>query len=592
MKLKRRRGWVKRICKVFSFLFACCIFISVFVITDAKETVQSLRKDGIVVLDCSKSMEDVDNEYLAIDFVKGLSAAVPRNYRIGVVAYNDEVCVRLPLGSSYIMVGDELEGIEYKRYGNAGAGLEEALKLFDDVEAERQIILISDGEIKMNLDEKTNESADLFARTTEQAKNQGIEIDIIALGPLLEEEYTVYSAAESTGGKIYELADEKEWKEFNEKFLFDDLKLNASHVGKISGNSGELSVNLPDCLMSQAKIILVGVQQNENLTVNCKADKINISKGELFTVIELLEPDSEDIQIRMTSDEAMDVSAYLTAEYDFFISTGHIYRQDMQTAEIWVELTNQKAQNLLGGYLKEGDVTVYLDNEKQNYQIRDGKIYIEKKYEQDGIANINISFGGLYASYYGSPDIEEAIIVPMVEEEPPKIDWFFWSVIVVFVLVLTLIFSLSWKKSKKTGNRKQLIEENRMLPKENVANKTDFYGKMQIYVIRNKDDIDYPPETINLFARCNREMITLEWLLDACNLPLNLKGAEKIIIKPGDDKGLIIKNNGKATALMGREFLEKGHSYRMYYNQKVTFIFDQDDTEIEVHYKNLKPNER
>ena len=402
--MKLHRGWVNRVCIFFSFLITFSIFKSAFIITDAKEPIQNPKKDVVVVLDCSKSMEGVDKEYLAIDFVKGLSAVVPRNYRLGVVAYNDDVCVCLPLGSSYMMIEDELEGIEYKRYGNAGAGLEEALKLFDDNNAERQIVLISDGEIKMDLDEKTNESADLFARTAEQAKNQGIAIDIIAVGPFLEEKYTVYSAAESTGGKIFEITDEKEWEEFDEKFLFDDLNLNSSHVGKISGNSGELSINLPDCLMSQAKVVLIGVQQNDNLTLNCKADKINILKGELFTVIELIEPDSENIQIQMTSDDVMDVSAYLTAEYDFIINSGHTYQQDMQTAEIWIELTNQKARNLLDGYLKEEKIAVYLDNEKQNYQIKDGKIYIEKKYEQDGIAILNISFGGLYASYYGSTD--------------------------------------------------------------------------------------------------------------------------------------------------------------------------------------------
>ena len=111
-------------------------------------------------------------------------------------------------------------------------------------------------------------------------------------------------------------------------------------------------------------------------------------------------------------------------------------------------------------------------------------------------------------------------------------------------------------------------------------------------MIHNRDGIDYPPESINLFARCNREMITLEWLLDVCNLPLNVRGAERIMIRPGDDRSLIIKNNSKASVLMGRELLIKGHAYHLYYGEKVTFIFDQEDTEIEVHYRDLKPNER
>ena len=55
---------------------------------------------------------------------------------------------------------------------------------------------------------------------------------------------------------------------------------------------------------------------------------------------------------------------------------------------------------------------------------------------------------------------------------------------------------------------------------------------------------------------------------------------------------LLIKNSGRVTAMKGRELLEKGHIYHLYYHEKVTFIFDQEDTEIEVHYKDLKPNER
>lgn len=113
-----------------------------------------------------------------------------------------------------------------------------------------------------------------------------------------------------------------------------------------------------------------------------------------------------------------------------------------------------------------------------------------------------------------------------------------------------------------------------------------------VYVIRSRDGVDYPPESINLFARCNREVISLGWLLDECSLPLNLEGAEKIIIKPGEDRSLAVKNNSRAAALKGRELLQKGRFYHLYYHEKITFIFDQDGTEIEVHYKDLKPNER
>lgn len=595
MRLRYSRDRVLRMVKrIVSIVVAILIPLSAKMPIEAEETTDEQYTDVVVVLDCSKSMEDIDSEYYAFDFIKGLSAIVPRHYRIGMIAYNNEVCVRLPLGSSYGMIENALDDLEYMRYGNAGVALSEALELFGDGQSEKRILLISDGEIMMDSKDKTEESAASFVFAEERAKNQGIVIDVVALGPQIEEGYTVYPAAETTGGQLYSLPDEDTLKNFTEAYLFDENRLGTRHVGRSGGNGGVLSVKLPDCLMNKAKIILLGIQQNENLTIICEADKINVLKGRLYTVIELLEPHSEEVQIQMPSDAATDISAYLTAEYDFNIKSGYRYLQDSGSAEIWIEMLGQDGSNLLGGYLKDEKPTIYLDGVQTESQIADGKLYIEKEYDQDATAELRISFDGLFGNYYGFTTTEERITVPVVEEpeeEPPEPDWLFWGIILFFLVALVFILCLSRRLNRKT-HRKKMIEESGMLPKANPVHKNDFFGKVQVYVIRNRNDIDYPPGTINLFARCNREMITLEWILDACNLPLEAQGADKVIIKPGNDKSLVIKNNGKATALMGRELLEKNVSCRMYYNQKVTFIFDQEDTEIEVHYKDLKPNER
>ena len=586
--MKLGNGWVKP--RNISFILAFLMFMFIYIEPSARELGED--KDIVVVLDCSKSMEDVDSQYNTFDFIESIFAIVPRNYRIGMIAFDNEVCASIPVGSSNALVEETLQGLEYAHYGNAGAGLTEALQFFKDGGAQKRIVLISDGEIMMDSEEGTEESASLFERATELAKEQGIVIDVLALGPRIEQGYTVYRAAETTGGKVFDLADGNALVNFTEEYLFDEWGLSERHVGKANGTEVNISIKLPDCLMDKAKIVLLGKQHNDNLTVNCEAAKINVSKGQSYTVIELIKPISDDVEIQMISEEEMDISAYLTAEYDFSISAEHVYKEETQTAEIWLDITNIDGKNLLEGHLKEGGVKVYLDNNEQDYRITDKKIYLQKKYVQDSTAKLEVSFDGLYADYYGDPSIEEEIIVPVVVEEPPETDWFFWSVIILFIAALVLLFLISWGRQRKTGIRKHVVNDNGILEKQNTEHKNNFFGKVQIFVIHNKDDIDYPPESINLFARCNREMITLEWILDTCNLPLNLKGAERIIIKPGADKSLIIKNSSKATALMGRELLIKNHSYHLYYHEKVTFIFDEEDTEIEMHYKDLKPNER
>lgn len=559
---------------------------------EEKEAEPDLLKEIVVLMDCSQSMEDVDASYAAFDFVRSLPAILPREYRVGVVAYRDEVCVSQPLGSSHEMIESALTEVEYSNYGNAGAGLSEAVGMFDRNAADKRLILISDGEMMMKTEEGTQESAELFAQAVEEAKNKDITIDVIALGQRIEEGYTVYSAAGATGGNLYELADGEELGNFAGTLLFEQWKLKASHVGQINGLSGELTVRLPDCLMSTAKIALIGSQQNENMTLNCEADRIDTAKGAGYTVIELKQPSSDEVKIQMSADTSMNVRAYLIAEYDFDLHADYRYVPEEQTAYFKLDIINQNGQGMAGGHLKDGGVQVCLDGDEQTYRITDGAICFSKQYEKDAVADIKVSFDGLYGNYYGDTEEAMEIIVPVIEEEPPEIDWFFWSVIGIFIAALLIILVMACRQKKKNAGKRKLIDESRALPGETVNRRSEFNGKLQIYVIHSKDEVDYPPESINLFARCSREMITLEWILDVCNLPLNLRGAERIIIRPGDDRSLIIKNNGKASVLMGRELLLKGHAYHLYYGEKVTFIFDQEDTEIEVHYRDLKPNER
>lgn len=577
-----------------SFFFLAAAFLSVFpmIKSDAKDSGNASDKEIVLVLDCSKSMEDVDSQYLAFDFIKSMAAVLPRDYHIGMAAFNNEVCASVPIGSSYLEIESALEGKTYANYGNAGAGLAEAVAMFGSGDADRRILMVSDGEIMMKTDESTQESVDLFGQAVRDAQSKGIPIDVIALGQRIEEGYTVYQAAGSTGGELYELADGDELGNFARKLLFDEWKLNASHVGKLDGTDGELTVRLPDRFMSCARVILLGEQQNDNMTVNCDAVSIDLLKGKRYTVIELQEPGSEEIKIQMQSDTSMKINAYMTAEYDYSLSVDHTYDPESKTADFALGIMNHKGQNLLEGALKDNAVEIYLGNEKQEYYIQDGKIRILKGYDETSRETLKVDFGKSYGNYYGSPAETVTVEIPVQEDESVEIDWFFWLILTGFAISLLVLFLISYKHGKGNYNRHKVMDETRLLPEEKPVGRNEWGGKLQVYVIHNKDDIDYPPESINLFARCSRDMITLEWILDTCNLPLTLGGADKIILRPGDDRSLTIKNNSRAAVLMGRELLMKGRSYHLYHGEKVTFIFDREDTEIEVHYRDLRPNER
>lgn len=572
---------------MFSFLFLLFSFAA-----NAKESGEECDTEIVIVLDCSQSMENFDKDYEIPELIKGIISVVPANYEIGIVAYNNEVIFSLPLGSGYDEAEQELSDVSYGNYGNAGAGLAEAIGLFKNEQAKKRILMISDGEIMMKTAEQTKEASELFEQSLEKAKISGISIDILALGQYLEEGETIYSAAENTSGRLYELADREELAGFIEQYLIDDQKIKERNIGMLDGAGGELALSLPDCLMDKAKILLLGTQENDNITVNCKADSINVFKGKNYTVVEICKPESEEVKIQMASEGIMEINAYLTAEYHFILTAEHDYVAETGITSISLSLQNPEGKNLLEGHMNDSRLKVYVDEVEKDYSVIDGKILLEESIEEDTVVNLKVIPDELYGNYYGTGEVEEKIEIPVIEEPEIQIDWFFWAVMILFVAALVSIFIYYKRKEGKATVRKRVIDESRTIPDEARMQKNDFYGKVQVYVIHNREGIDYPPESINLFARCNREVITLEWILDTCNLPLNLKGADKVVIRPGADKSLIIKNSGKVTAMKGRELLEKGHVYHLYYHEKVTFIFDQEDTEIEVHYKDLKPNER
>ena len=84
---RERKRNLNIMCGLFS-LMAALLFAFPGTVSDAKEIEDPSDKEIVMLLDCSKSMEDVDGQYLAFDFLKNLSAVLPRDYHVGMVAFN------------------------------------------------------------------------------------------------------------------------------------------------------------------------------------------------------------------------------------------------------------------------------------------------------------------------------------------------------------------------------------------------------------------------------------------------------------------------------------------------------------------------
>ena len=127
----------------------------------ASDVEESEKKAVVFLLDASGSMTGNDPNRYAIDSIAQLIYTLPTNYEVGFVAYNSDVCTLQGfLGNSQRnRIMDAADSVEYKGYSNAGAGLDAAVGMLESAAAdEREIILLSDGEIFMEDEETTSQS--------------------------------------------------------------------------------------------------------------------------------------------------------------------------------------------------------------------------------------------------------------------------------------------------------------------------------------------------------------------------------------------------------------------------------------------------
>ena len=180
------------------------------------------------------------------------------------------------------------------------------------------------------------------------------------------------------------------------------------------------------------------------------------------------------------------------------------------------------------------------------------------------------------------------LTVPVVEEEP---DYTVLWIVIISLCAVALLLSVLYerkKQKKNDGETGSIIIEPSEPP---VVPKYDFSGQLAVYLLKGEREDDIPPCSIKLFGK-SRKSISFDWLKDRCGIDYKLSDADKIRFTGGKDHTLCFKNNGYATIVKGNQILKRERKYSLCYGEKILLIFNNGGTEIELHYKNMKPSER
>jgi len=576
-------------------------------------------KEGEVVflLDTSGSMNTYDKKRLAIDAIRQAAYSLPSNYKAGLVSYNTGIQTIGPVGIGLEQLDAQFAAITYKGYTNAGEGLNQAVGLFSDREkVDRSIVMVTDGEIDMPDKQAKESSRILYSDAIKRAKEDGIKIYIIAVGSELNDpQMHIFAGAEMTDGAIYWQGQSGTLVQIMNRILYDRMNIPKKSVGVTDGNGGSLHVELPSPGAERVRIILTASQGIQNVTGDYAAEEGHITSGQNFAVLEMTRPAVEAVDVHFQTPELTGVEAYMTVEYTAEPVVDISYRREEAEApgageknngrtkipladkhyadlKIWLKDIKGKNGNLWNTPYYEGqEVSFRVNGVSETGKINNG--IITYTLSIDGVDELSIEIdSGSFTEHYEITQPAFTKLVPPQDPIPEPDYRPLWIILGVLAAALILILAL-WVKKKNTTVVYVAQPPASREPAKKMETKTCTYsGKFNIYVVRTADGRDVPPQTYQLFGR-NSGRMTLDQILSSCKIKLGKIGEDDIIIYPGPDHSVIIMDQSeRCTVLRGMEILKKGMGYPVFYNEKITITFEDESTEMEVHYKNLKPSER
>lgn len=546
------------------------------------------RKQIIFLLDSSYSMKAEGRWESAIDCVSMITAVLPDDYETAVLAYNEGIVFCENFGNISQQTPNNMKDINLQGYTSPAVGLKEATLMFDPNVSERRIVFVTDGEISMPDSKATAEATEEYQKMAEEAALNDIKIDMFVI-PNKDIENEVAYGTEATSGTVYTSDKIGKLEELAEKYLFDLLKLEKIELGESLSGAGKLTIDLQNTYIETAKVILISTEGIKDFQISGQCERLETTQGSRFAVAKLTNPMERQLVVEYTLENKESVRIYLMKEYDLQ-TQAEILHTDAGAARIEVAIKNHQGKNVLeASDIKEGTV-ILLNGEQKDYGVENGKAVLSYEPMETGKIELE-AITRIPGSIVYNHSMKDSIELTMPTDEEGMDYRVLWIVIISLIIVLLfLTFAYQGKKQKKN-----VIEEDTTITNEGskvnrleaIAN--DFSGQIAVYLIKGEGELDLPPKSIRLFGMMWKHL-TFAWIKDRCGIHYKLRDADKLCFFGGKDHALCFKNHGCATICKGNDILRRDKKYELFYGEKIFLIFNEGRTELELHYKNIKPN--
>ena len=568
----------------------------------------SVQKAIVFAVDASNSMNGNDRNRFAIDSIAQLIYSLPSNYYVGVVAYNTDVIAAVGMSDSEnrdsIMA--EANSVRYIGYTNAGAGLTKAMELLDTIDAaEKTVVMLSDGEIIMQDDTATALSSSQFQAAVTQAKEKQVVIHVIGLGADMEnKENTIFSASAETGGSNYHAPKAEDIQQAVDSILLDQLHIKKTTAAIVDADGGTetLDINIPTSNATNARILFISDNPIENLNADFNAGNVRQVSGAHYTLLELNHPSAEKVHVSFQGNAGSQVKVDVITEYYLTMIPQVVYddvapnEEDAthyeRTAQINVsfyDIENPERQVLTDSVFEGKSLSGTIDGQEWSGSLKSGIVSLPPQSDiaENQTAEIVVAFDNLETNIIVQQpltvSLDGAPELPVLPEPPDYRPVIIGGIIGILLVALLLVYLVVGHKRRKP----RTIPD----PPPPEPSKYDYTGRLNIYITQTKSGRDIPPLTYNLFRIPGGKVLSLQEILDGCDVSEPMEGADRIYFKAGAGRCLVLSNDSDCTIMQNREILLKGRSYLIGLDSKVDITFEDEITEMALQYREVRPNE-
>lgn len=574
-------------------------------------------KAVVFLLDASNSMNSNDRERLAKDSIAQLIYSLPSNYYVGFAAYNTSVVSSIGMQDSNARepVMEAVDAVSYTGYTNAGAGLTTGMELLDTVDAaEKTVVILSDGEIIMNSNDATAESSNQFQTAVEAARAEGVRIHVIGLGEdMADDDNTIFSAATQTNGVNYHAPQSTDIQNVIDSILLDQLGVKKTRAAIIDTDGGteDITVTIPSANTSRTRILLTSGSPIQNLKADFSAVNGWQYSGSRYTLLELDHPTDTTVHItfqgRAGGQVKVDViseyvlAARLTASYtdsEPELPEAEYLHRAADVSAAFYDAGDTDRQMLTDPVFQGLSVPTTAGTDTVSCYLKDGVIAFHCTVTADTKLPVQFDFTKLDTNLILEQPVTVELEGPPAVEKPPLEDYrpqiIVGSLILLALISLLIIWLVSWRKRAKVVVPPAAAVSATTAAPTSQTEETSRYGyvgRLNIYITNTLSGHDFPPLTYNLFRIPGGKKLSLQEILDSCEVDEPFEGADKIFFQPGAGHCLLLTNNSDCTLMQNREILMKGHSYQIGLNSKVDITFEDERSEIALQYRDVKPSD-